>query len=48
MRAHRQALNAELTQAVLTKRWPQLGLLEINNVCDGGPELLAAIKKVYV
>lgn len=40
-------LNLELARQVRAGRWPVLGLIEINNVCDGGPELLDAIQHAY-
>ena len=40
-------LNLELAKQVRAKRWPSLNLLEVNNVCDGGPELLKAIRDTY-
>eukprot|EP01046_Picozoa_sp_COSAG06_P117883 COSAG06_NODE_64993_length_258_cov_0.641509_1_plen_86_part_11 len=36
-------LNSELAKQVRAGRWPQLNFLEVNNVCDGGPQLLQAI-----
>ena len=29
------------------KRWGHMGLLEVNNVCDGGADLWRALKEVY-
>jgi hypothetical protein len=40
-------LNAALAKEVLAGRWPQLGLIEVNNVCNGGPALLDAIRHTY-
>jgi hypothetical protein len=40
-------LNVALAKEVLAGRWPQLGLIEVNNVCDGGPTLLNAIRQTY-
>ena len=40
-------LNVALAKQVLVGRWPQLGLIEVNNVCDGGPALLEAIRHTY-
>ena len=41
----RSSLNAKLAAAVGAGRWGKINLLEVNNVCDGGPELLAALRK---
>ena len=43
----RSGLNALLARQVRARRWRHLNLLEVNNVCDGGPELWAAIQEVY-
>lgn len=43
----RSALNALLATSVRAHRWAHMGLLEVNNVCDGGPDLWAALKEVY-
>jgi len=43
----RSQLNALLEQQVRARRWAHLNLLEINNVCDGGPALWKAIRDVY-
>jgi hypothetical protein len=40
-------LNAILAAQVRAKRWPAVGLLEVNNVCDGGPDLLKALRETY-
>jgi hypothetical protein len=40
-------LNSELAKQVRAGRWPQLNFLEVNNVCDGGPQLLQAIRDTY-
>jgi len=41
-------LNAMLTASITAKRWQSnISFLEVNNVCDGGIDLLAAIKKSY-
>ena len=40
-------LNALLAQQVRARRWPAVGLLEVNNVCDGGADLLKALRETY-
>merc|ERR1711957_180854 len=40
----RSKLNRQLTDAVISGRFPHINLFEVNNVCDGGPELLAALR----
>lgn len=40
----KSGLNAQVTRAVAAGRWKDINLLEVNNVCDGGPELLAALR----
>lgn len=40
----RSQLNRLVTDAVKQGRFPHINLLEINNVCDGGMELLTAIR----
>ena len=38
-------LNAALASLVRAGRWRgRLNLLEVNNICDGGPQLLAAMR----
>jgi len=41
----RSSLNAKLAAAVSSGRWQQVNLLEVNDVCDGGPDLLAALRR---
>ena len=45
---HRSTLNSRVTAAVQEGRWKQgaLNLIELNDVCDGGQELLAALEAV--
>lgn len=40
----RSQLNSQITAAVKSGRFPNINLLEVNNVCDGGSELLAALR----
>ena len=40
-------LNAVLAQQVRAKRWAAMGLLEVNNVCDGGSDLQKALHEIY-
>ena len=47
MDEQRSALNQLLAQEVRAGRWAHLNLLEVNNVCDGGAELMAAIRGRY-
>ena len=44
---YESGLNALLAQQVRARRWPKLGYLEVNHVCDGGPDLLKAIRETY-
>mmetsp|Transcript_29050 Transcript_29050/g.37494 ORF Transcript_29050/g.37494 Transcript_29050/m.37494 type:complete len:362 (-) Transcript_29050:84-1169(-) len=40
----RSSLNNKLTSAVEAGRWSDISLLEVNNVCDGGPALFTALR----
>jgi len=40
----RSAWNADLAVDVAAGRWSAINLLEVNNVCDGGPQLLDALR----
>jgi len=40
----RSGLNGLLTEAVAAGRFPSINMFEINNVCDGGLELLNALR----
>jgi hypothetical protein len=40
----KSGLNAMLTSEIRKGRWPDLRMVEVNNVCDGGPALLAALR----
>ena len=40
-------LNGLLAEWMLNGSWPTANFLEVNNVCDQGPALLAAIRKTY-
>jgi hypothetical protein len=42
----RSGLNALVTERIKSKVMPtdKLGMVEVNNVCDGGPALLAALR----
>lgn len=41
----RSGLNAKVADAVSAGRWRHINLLEVNNVCDGGPALFDALRK---
>jgi hypothetical protein len=43
----RSRLNEQLVAAVKAKRWANINFLEVNNVCDVGLELFAALKANY-
>ena len=47
MDEQKSALNRLLAQQVRAKRWPHMNFLEVNNICDGGADLWAALKEVY-
>jgi hypothetical protein len=40
----RSGLNSKLAEAVAAGRWSHVNLLEVNNVCDGGPALFDALR----
>lgn len=40
----RSSLNAKLVASVDAGRWNQISLLEVNNVCDNGPELFTSLR----
>lgn len=37
-------LNREIAQRISAGQWPHLNLLEVDNACDQGPELKAALE----
>lgn len=44
----RATLNAYLAQEIRGQAYPNMGLLEVDNVCDGGLEILQALQEVYL
>ena len=38
-------MNKQLADAVAAGRWAEVGWLEVNDVCDGGPSILAALRE---
>eukprot|EP00929_Paragymnodinium_shiwhaense_P104693 TRINITY_DN6931_c0_g2_i1.p1 TRINITY_DN6931_c0_g2~~TRINITY_DN6931_c0_g2_i1.p1 ORF type:complete len:346 (-),score=56.42 TRINITY_DN6931_c0_g2_i1:456-1493(-) len=40
----KSGLNRAVASAIRSGRFPHINLLEVNNVCDGGPELLQALR----
>lgn len=43
----RSGLNARVAAEVDAGRWDAVNLLEVNSVCDGGPEILAALRRRF-
>merc|ERR1711862_720420 len=41
---NRSELNFQVTTAVKSGRFPSINLLEVDNVCHGGPDLLKALR----
>eukprot|EP01039_Chlorochromonas_danica_P003989 gene3989-4364_t len=44
----RSQINAFLAQAIRNGSYPYMNILEVDNVCDGGNDLLAALQSVYL
>eukprot|EP01031_Cornospumella_fuschlensis_P025438 gene25438-30717_t len=44
----KSGVNAYVAQQIRAKAYPNMGLLEVDNVCDGGSEILQAIREVYL
>ena len=42
----RSQLNKLVTSKVKSNAWKYVSFVEINNVCDGGPELWEALKEL--
>ena len=42
----RSELNHNVADAILHSRWASVSLLEVNNVCDGGPALFEALQRM--
>ena len=40
----KSTLNALITSKIQQGAWPNLTFIEVNNVCDGGRDLLAALR----
>ena len=41
----RSGLNARLAAAIDAGEWSRVGLLEVNDVCDNGTEISAALRR---
>jgi len=48
MDEQKSGLNSIITHAVKSGRWKEVNFLEVNNVCDGGLELLDALRNMQL